>query len=72
MTLSPAQTVALYGTEINVRVRRSGLDESSDVTFHYAFPLKSVGNQAQGGGFTSSSSFNGTVGQGDKGFKWCI
>ena len=40
VTLTPAQTVALYGSEINVRVRRSGLDESSNVTFHYAFPLK--------------------------------
>lgn len=63
VTLTPAQTVALYGTDINVRVRRSGLDDNADVTFHYAFPLRSVGNQAQGGGFTSTSNLNVTIGQ---------
>lgn len=62
VTLTPAQTVALYGTEINVKVRRSGLDETSNVSFHYAFPLSSVGNQAQGGGFTNTSGLNMTIG----------
>lgn len=54
VTLNPNQTLALYGLDITGSVRRND-NTYQDITFHYAFPLHTVGNQSLGGGFAGST-----------------
>lgn len=57
VTLSPAQTVALFGTQLNALVK---LDPNSNnqtsITFDYAFPSSQIGWLDEGGGFGYASN----------------
>ena len=54
VTLTPQQTVALYGSSFTALVGDRYSDSTSAITFQYAFPLKSVGFMDVGGGFSIS------------------
>lgn len=51
VTLTPAQTVALYGTQIQGILYPTKSGSPVTVTFDYAFPLNSIGYMDDGGGF---------------------
>lgn len=51
ITLSPQQTVALFGSHLDAIYYDALNDTSYSIDFEYAFPLQSVGYMANGGGF---------------------
>ena len=58
VTLTPAQTLALYGTQIQGLLRTERLGSQIPITFDYAFPLDSVGYMDDGGGFSPSNVYD--------------
>ena len=57
VTLTPAQTLALYGTQIPCLLYTSRNGTQLSVTFDYAFPLSDVGYMDDGGGFEYSNVY---------------
>lgn len=51
VTLTPAQTLALFGTEIQGILYPTSNGSPVTITFDYAFPLDSIGYMDSGGGF---------------------
>lgn len=55
-TLTPAQTVALYGTQIQGILYQTENSSPITITFDYAFPLNSIGYMDYGGGFDTTAT----------------
>ena len=56
--LTPAQTLALYGTQIQGLLVTEFQQPARSITFDYAFPLSSVGYMDYGGGFSAEQLDN--------------
>lgn len=58
VTLTPEQTLALFGDTLNglVRTARNGAQQA--ITFDYAFPLNSIGYMDLGGGFNADQIYS--------------
>lgn len=56
VTLTPAQTVALYGTQIQGILYATKNSSPITINFDYAFPLSSIGYMDSGGGFDEAAT----------------
>ena len=69
VTLTEAQTLALYGTEIHGEYYSGDPYDASDmggympITFRYAYPLSSIGYMDTGGGFSGNQNSDFTPAQ---------
>ena len=61
VTLTPQQTLALYGASFTALVGDRYSDSTSAITFQYAFPLNSVGFMDEGGGFSVNRFANNSM-----------
>lgn len=57
VTLTPAQTLALFGTEIQGILYPTQNGSPVTITFDYAFPLSSIGYMDSGGGFDTDVAY---------------
>lgn len=60
VTLTPAQTLALYGTQIQGLCYSTKGGSPFSITFDYAFPLSDIGYMDSGGGFDSTACLQAT------------
>lgn len=62
VTLTPEQTLALFGDQLGGVVYPVRNGSAVGITFDYAFPLKSIGYMDSGGGFDPSQVYGATGG----------
>ena len=58
VTLTPAQTLALFGNQITGLLHPVRQGTQTAITFDYAFPLSSIGYMDDGGGFSISEVYD--------------